>query len=83
MLPDEAEARAKLLELFRSEFVQMSELYDLSVRLISFPLKIAARPSLDKSTADVALALYVKACRQRRAIQLLCEAGSRPRNQNI
>ena len=75
MLPDEREARAKLLELFGHEFAQMSELHDFSVSLIPFPLRIEARRNLDKSTADVALALYVKACRQFRAIQLLCEGG--------
>jgi hypothetical protein len=36
MLPDEAEARAKLLELFEHEFTQMSELHDFSVSLCGF-----------------------------------------------
>jgi hypothetical protein len=31
MLPDEAEARAKLLQVFDHEFAQMSELHDFSV----------------------------------------------------
>lgn len=75
MLPGEAEARAKLLQLFDHEFAQMSELHDFSVGIISFPLRIESRPDLDRSTADVALALYVKACRQFRGIQLLCEGG--------
>jgi uncharacterized protein DUF5677 len=75
MLPDEAEARAKLSELFRKQFAEMDELHDFSVKLIPFPLRIDAQPHLDRSTVDVALALYVKASRQFRGIQLLCEAG--------
>jgi hypothetical protein len=68
MLPDEAEARAKLLHLFEHEFAQMFDLHDFSVSIISFPLRIESRCDLDRSTADVALALYVKACRQFRGI---------------
>jgi hypothetical protein len=75
MLPDEAEARVKLLQLFEQEFAHMSELHDFSVGIMSFPLRIESRPDLDRSTADVGLALYVKACRQFRGIQLLCEGG--------
>jgi hypothetical protein len=75
MLPDEVEARAKLMQVFEKEFAQMSELHDLSVSFVSFPLKVASGPDLDRSTADVSLALYVKALRQFRAIQVLCEGG--------
>jgi len=75
MLPDEVEAREKLTQLFSSEFARMSELHDLAVGIVSFPLTIESAPDLDRSTADVALGLYVKALRQFRAIQLLCEGG--------
>src|SRR5262245_57827488 len=75
MLPDEVEARAKLRQLFEKEFAKMSELHDLSVSIVSFPLKVASSPDIDRSTADVSAALYVKALRQFRAIQLLCEGG--------
>ncbi len=75
MLPDETEARAKLRELFEREFEQFNALQLFSVALIPFPLKIQAHRGLDRAVVDVALGLYVKACRQFRGIQLLSEAG--------
>lgn len=75
MPPDETEARAKLRTVFEEEFDQLAALQVLSVSLIPFPLRIDSHSTIDRSVVDVALGLYVKACRQIRGIQLLCEAG--------
>jgi len=74
MLPEEAEAKAYIQHRHRAALDGMSQLHTLAVSALT-PFRTTTKPGFDETVHLVSLALYVKACKQFRSIQLLCEAG--------
>ncbi len=75
MLPNEGSVRAELARAHNSDFAKMNSLHALAVSVIDPKVTIRQTPGIDGAVVKVSLGLFVKACRQFRSIQLLCEAG--------
>ena len=75
MLPNEGSVRAELARAHNSDFANMHSLQALAVSVIDPRITIRQSVGIVSTVVYVRLGLYVKACRQFRSIQLLCEAG--------
>jgi hypothetical protein len=73
MLPDERYVRSTLRKQFGQDFKQMDALHNLAVRAVH--RAITPIKGMDLLTVLVASGLYVKASKQFRSIQTLCQAG--------
>jgi len=76
MLPDEQIVRAELQARFAEAFQGMSGLLSFAAGLVtSGEIRLTQLRGLDPAVVQVALGLYVKACKQFRSILALCEYG--------
>ena len=73
MLPGERAVRLHLRRTFSNELRHMEALHNLAVRSLSRRLR--PQHGIDTHTLWVAAGLFAKACKQHRAIQILCRAG--------
>jgi hypothetical protein len=76
MLPDEQIVRAELQSRFAEAFQGMSELLSFAVGVVTAgEIRLTRLRGVDSAVVQVALGLYVKACKQFRSILVLCEHG--------
>jgi len=75
MLPDESDIRPLIAHKFGADLSALADVHSLAVAAVYPRISIPPDPDLDPAVHLVALALYVKACKQTRAIWHLCELG--------
>ena len=75
MLPKETQAKAYLKTHYAPDFTTMTGLHDLATTMAQAPITITKMRGLDRQVIDTAFGVYVKACKQYRSIQVLCEHG--------
>jgi hypothetical protein len=76
MLPRETEVKeAYLQHHYGTDFATMTDVLELALRMTQAPIRITKPRGLDRQVIDVSFGVFVKACKQYRSIQILCEHG--------
>jgi hypothetical protein len=75
MLPKETQAKAYLQQHYTADFDAMTGVLDLALHIVTNPMQITKPKGLYEKVIITALGVYVKACKQYRSIQVLCEHG--------
>jgi hypothetical protein len=75
MLPNEPAVERDLASRFGNQFTEMTALHTFAVSILAPQITIKGSKGVDGSVVYVCLGLFVKACRQFRSVQHLCQAG--------